>query len=597
MAWILLNVPMSRLRDEHFFMQQDHMQERVASLPTKRTRNGKNAVLVLVLAAVLGCIIHWPVLSKPHRMHDSWRQVPHWTVAEKQQFHPDDLLIRYARFNTAPFADFLYETLALTGLDTQWGKINTILFFAVTAMLVYLTGCVICNRLAGWVATLLYLFFPCALKIFEGGYMSGLSMPLLCLTVLLMYRARWWWTVPLLMTASVIYPMAAVQSGMMLFLDFLRWDLFADYRKIWTRKFVLTKALPLALAAGACLLILSGKYLDDTHEFGHLVTRAEIGERIEFTRAGRAVVTPVRPLSNQLERHWGNPFHVGFFLLAFLVLGKRFLQLPRGLWALLCSGIVLYWLADIMLMKLYIPNRYLLRTLPLFVALAGGCWISQMLTRSRPFAITQLRLQLMSKLSPTACALGLLIPIGVFEFSYTFIPPGHMSTASLKKNKLYSFLRSLPGRPMIAAHPMLGSEIPLMSGKSVLISKELAHPWWTAYWEVTVERTQDFFRAYYSNDPVQIRAFLLKHQIDYWLIQPKDFSPDFLRARQLYFEPFNTWIVRELRPVPNGLLAQVPVEYRLYNDKRYFVVARPALEEWLTQVERRSRPFIQQAAL
>ncbi len=330
-------------------------------------------------------------------------------------------------------------------------------------------------------------------------------------------------------------------------------------------------------------MLLSDKYFQEQHEFGKLATRVEIGKRVEFTKEGRSSLIPVRPVTYYLDRYSGNAFHCGLFLISFLLLGKRLFRLPRGLWPLLLSSILLYWLADVFMMWLYFPNRYVYRGLPLFVALAGGYWLSLIFAREsekKPLIDTPL---VTLKASYAVCATGILIALGLFEFGDRLSPPGDLRTLRYRRHDLYDAVQNIPGRPLIAAHPTLASEIPLMSGKSVFVTREFSHPWWTDYWPVIVERTRDFFRAYYTRDPEQLKAIIKKHGIDYWIVDRSHFSPRYLRKGDYYMKPFRNWIRKQVRPSSQSLLRQVPRQHLLYRGSRYSIVSSESLMEWLDQ--------------
>ncbi len=524
----------------------------------------RDAVIIFVAALCVGLYLHWPAFVQSDRFHDNWRQSPHWIAPESQNYHPDDLLIRYAQFNASPGANWIYKTLARTGADIIWGKINAVLFFALTVLSAFITGRAMHNRSSGMIAALIFVFFPCIFKEYSGGFMSALSAPLLCLTVLSLVRGKWWWAVILMVVEGFIYPMAAIQSGMIYLIDVL----IHDRKRLFDRHMWKIKYVPLLIAALLSVTIISGKYIASNHEFGDLVSRSEIGERAEFTKAGRYPLIPTPPLWDQMGEQWGTWFHLALFLTAYFFLAKRIFLLPRGLYALLISSMFLYFLADIFLMKLYIPDRYLHFAVPLFMALAGGYWLALVFEREGRRKIVIYLIAIV------------LIGVGIWEFHAEF--KQGQKTWRYKRHDLYAYVRSLPDRPMIAIHPQQGSEIPLMSGKSVLISRELSHPWWTDYWEIIAERTRDFFRAYYTTDEDEIRAFITKYGISYWIIQPRHFTSRFLfRRKGLYIEPFNTWIKDNLRPSGRAILHNIPNNYKLFDNGRYVVISSEGLMRWL----------------
>ncbi|MCP4404975.1 MAG: hypothetical protein GY801_47695, partial [bacterium] len=217
---------------------------------------GKDVFIVLLISLLFGVFLHWKTFVQADRFHDNWRQSPHWTDPQNQQFHPDDLLIRYAHFNTSPFADILYKTLAHTGIDIFWGKVNAVLFFAFAVISVFVAGRAAGDRVSGWIATILFLFFPCVFKNFVGGFMSGLSGLFPGVTIYIIFRKKWWWAVPLLSLEAFIYPMVAVQSGIMFVCDYL----FHDVKKTFNVVLWKTKFLPLLLAAVISFSVMSMKY-------------------------------------------------------------------------------------------------------------------------------------------------------------------------------------------------------------------------------------------------------------------------------------------------------------------------------------------------
>ena len=39
-----------------------------------------------------------------------------------------------------------------------------------------------------------------------------------------------------------------------------------------------------------------------------------------------------------------------------------------------------------------------------------------------------------------------------------------------------------------------------MTGKSLILNRELSHPFWTKFWEEVSQRTTDFYNAYYATE-------------------------------------------------------------------------------------------------
>ncbi len=546
----------------------------------ERLRNPRTHVLLAaVLAIGVAVFLSWPALTQADRFHENWRQTPHWLSPDKQHFQEDDLLVRYAAFGTTPFGNALYQTLARTGHDVVWGKVMTIVVFVAAALSCFLVARAMAGLPAGWVAVVLFLFFPSMYEHFVGGFMACFSWPLLAAGVYVIYRQRWWWAIPLVMLGGLVYPMVGIHIGMMFLLDTVASDLRVSRLgdRARRRAFLRNKLLPLTLAALALAAVLGSKYLED-HPFGNLVTRADMQDRVEFTKHGRYRILPTTALWTRFERHWENPFHLSIALLAVLFLGRGAFRLPRGLYALLAASIVMYYLADVSVMRLYLPSRYIRRAFPLFTCLVAGVWWARIyydLKRSKPAMGAQWQTR---RLMPLVVGTALLAGVGVREFAGELEPGAH--THVYDRHDLYAAIRALPGRPMIAAWPRLASELPLMTGRTVLVNKEQAHPWWTNLWDEVTERTHEFWRAYYTADPDEFRRVVDKYGIDYWIVEHRYFSANYLRRRKVHFEPFKAWL-NQLRRDPRPLLGQVPRAYRLYEDGQHMLVSSADVFRWL----------------
>jgi hypothetical protein len=534
----------------------------------------RDVPLVALLAASWGTYLHWPALTNPLRFDNNWRQAPHWISPDRRFFHPDDAMLRFAEYGTSWFADLLYQTLALTGHDIIWGKINAILFFTAFVTVALVLGRSMGGRLMGWTAAVLLMFFPNVFREFGGGFMDGLSASLLVLTILLIAKDRWVWAIPLIAFQSLQYPMVAIQSGMIFLVD----ALVHDRRRLldpaeWRRKYGY-------LAAGAVVmgLIIGFKYLG-SHEFGELATRATMQDLPQFRPGARSVVLPVPPLWFDIEGRLFDPFHLLLFLVAYGHLGKNALRLPRGLVGLLLGSIAMYAIADVFLFRFYFPNRYVHFSFPLFVALAGGYWVCTIVSRVRA---TQERVDAhpLRRYASVVVAAVVLLFIGVRDFDGE-LRPG-LSTRTFEHEQLYEWVRQLPGRPMIAAHPLRASDIPVIAGRSVFIMQELSQSYWSEHWALVDERTKAFFTAYYATDPDVIVRFIEKHGIDYWVIQPTHFSAAYLEGRTRFAaEPFNLWVREQLGPTPDALLGQLPETVAGFTDGLHLGLSSTDLIEWL----------------
>ena len=397
-----------------------------------------HATLAVALTVIVALYLGWPSLVRADRFHENWRQVPQWQSPDKQRFQEDDLILRYSEFGTSPFGNALYKTLARSGHDIVWGKVMTIVVFALGALSCFLAANAMSGLVAGWVAVFLFLFFPSMYEHFVGGFMAAFSWPLLGLAVLVIYRQLWWWAIPLVAFSAFTYPMVGLHIGMMYVVDTV-------YHDVWTgrlrdRELWRTKLLPLALAAVAVIAILGAKYFED-HGFGELVRRADMQDRIEFTSDGRYRILPTTDLWTRFERHWENSFHFPLLLVAVLFLGRSAFRMPRGVYSLLVASIIMYSIADYFVMQLYLPSRYIRRSLPLFACLVGGIWWARIYANSLRFGFGKApgRRQKLRRLAPLTILTVVLIGLGAREFADELEPGVH--------TRVFSRHGPLPGDP------------------------------------------------------------------------------------------------------------------------------------------------------
>ena len=534
---------------------------------------------VFFAAILLAVYLHLPALLEEDRFHNNWRQAPHWLSPENQSFQDDDLLLEYAEFNTSPVADFIFQNLSKTGIDIYWGKLLAILYFAITVLLIFITSKKMYNETAGWISAIIFGLFSMMFEEYSGGFMSAFSSPLILLTIYVIYTKKWWWIPPIILLESLSYPMAAVHSGAILFIDFL----INDKNNIGSKEYWKEKYVPIVISILFFVSVVALKYLSMQHDFGELVSRAEIQNRGVFTTWGRSPIIPVKSIWLEFENKLGTWFTVLFFVSSFYYLGKSIFKLPRGLYALLFGSIFIYIIADILLMKLYIPNRYFHYSLPFFFSIAGGFWWANILRLEKDKIVGALKNKFNLKLPKIYIVTVALVLIGFISYSSSLVPG--LQTKKYDDHNLYSFIKELPGKPMIAIHPTKGSEIPITTGKTVFLSMELSHPWWTSYWNVIKKRTQDYFKAYYSYNPDEIVSFIEKNKIDYWIINRKHFSSKYIK-RRIYIRPFNNWIKRKLTPSSRCVLNNIPQKYWDYNEGTEFGISSDNLLQYFTDVRK-----------
>jgi hypothetical protein len=268
--------------------------------------------------------------------------------------------------------------------------------------------------------------------------------------------------------------------------------------------------------------------------YGPLVSVKEMVNHPEFYAHGRYRLLPEPSLLWVLIspwefippfREWG-PVAGGLAcagLLVLLAAGVRHLDWPtwrqrlKPAWYLGFTSLVLYFLARLFLLKLFVPDRYLLYTLNLFYCLLLALGLKAALRVERwPRHLAILALV-------AAAGLGAWRLAGVGLKDYSAYRPLYAALADTNKDAL------------IAGHPNLMDTIPTLARRRAFATYELAHPWSRGYWAKLKPRLTDLFRAYYAADPQEVVAFCRKYGIDFLIVDDRHFTPAFLQGGYFLF--------------------------------------------------------------
>jgi hypothetical protein len=228
-------------------------------------------------------------------------------------------------------------------------------------------------------------------------------------------------------------------------------------------------------------------------------------------------------------------------LLVLLVAAWRRLDWPawrqrlKPAWYLGAASLVLYFLARLFLLKLFIPDRYLIYTLNLSfcLVLALGAYEALRLARwPRSAAVLAL---------VAAASLGAwrLQGVGLKDYS--------------AYRAVYAALAETPKDALLAGHPNLMDTIPTFAQRRAFATYELAHPWSRGLWAQLQPRLTDLFQAYYAADPQEVVAFCRKYGIAFLIVDDRHFTPAFLKGGYFLFPGDKP----HLPGVPRGLAERI----------------------------------------
>ena len=486
-------------------------------------------LMVGVLSAVVFFLAHLNAWSNPYVINDDVRQQIFWMQQwlDPQLFR-GDLLAAYARHYVPWGVQGLYWLATWLTDPISFSKFLPGLLFIFLALCLYRLGLGIGGRSLAWTMVAVYWLMPFFLDNLAGGLARAFAAPLLAFFWLCWQEERPWGMGAALLLQALFIPYIFITSALAVALAWLasRWG------SLRPPPFPAQRAHFFLLAAGAAPVALMN-YSFDASGFGPLVSYVEMVNRPEFYAGGRYAILPVPSIFWELISPWGwiAPFRDlgllagiatcvvlagatlwGLTRVALMALAPR-LQ-PLGY--LLLAGLAVYCLARIFLLKLFIPDRYLIYILNLAYCLILALGLNALLkVEQRPRTLAVLVLA-------AAAGLGVwrLWNVGLKDFA-VYRP-------------VYAALAATPKDAIIAGHPNLMDNVPTFARRRALVTYKLAHPWSKGLWQKIKPRLEDLFAAYYAADPQEVIAFCRKYQVSFLVVDDRHFTPEFLAGGRFF---------------------------------------------------------------
>jgi hypothetical protein len=494
-------------------------------IPRGNARPGGQADLGIVALASLAIFTfaHWQGLTNPYVINDDVRQQLFWMLKwQDPELFRHDLLTEYARHYVPWGVESLYWLASWIMSPIFFSKVLPGILFVGMAGCLFKLGEAMGKRRLAWIAVGVYWLMPFFLDRMSGGLARAFAGPLLAL-----FWYSWLTRRPggmglaLLLQAlfiPYIFPVAALAALLACLVAWGDRTALPPFPRRWFHWILLL------LMAG---LVFWYNNRLAAAGFGPMVGLEDLLGRLEFTAKGRYAMLPSPPLVWELGRPWelialfpeGGAI-IGalscLLLLGLLICGSRrvdWLTLRPSLSPacyLGLSSILLFILAQVFLLQMFVPDRYLSTTLNLGYCLFLALCLESV-TRTWHWPRPALLL-----------ALGLVVMFSIFRlhniqlYDYSSSQP------------LFIAVEQIPKDALIAGHPDLMDPIPALAGRRAFATYELAHPWSKGFWQKMQPRFQDLFAAYYAPNPEMVWAFARKYGIDFLIVDQRHFTPDFL---------------------------------------------------------------------
>ncbi|MFH1115582.1 MAG: hypothetical protein V1792_16865 [Pseudomonadota bacterium] len=497
----------------------------------------------MVTASGVYLFAHWDAITNQYVINDDVRQQIYWMQSWTDPgLYRDDILSRYAR-NYVPWGVQAVYALGSQFMNpVQFTKVVAGILFLATAGFLFGIGTLFKDHLTGVLAVCVFFLFGTFLDRMSGGLSRGFVYPLMAGYVYFLGKEN-------LVSAGIMLLLQSLFNPYAFLVCLSTHVIFTAHRYAAAFRAGLNPASLISLGTLAetlppamGILLTALKYVvSASPEFGEVVTLADMAGKVEYTDAGRYGIVPVPSILFEIVRPWipgfapiGWETEVGAFVfltaavaaIRVLTWNTRVVDFRgfRVFFPLLSASVVLYIAARFIMMKLFLPSRYLEFSLNIFYCVSAAVCLRIVIER---FGLTRFAFPLIASVLVMVGAVR-LHGVGLSDYSGSA--------------DLYRFVQSTPKNGLIAGHPELMDNVTTFGKRKAFITYELSHTWYKRYWRDMSEKTFDFFRAYYADDPELIRKFCRKHGIDYLVVREEDFRPNSAASPPIYFEPFGSFI-------------------------------------------------------
>ena len=401
--------------------------------------------------------------------------------------------------------------------------------FVFLAFCLFKIGTRLADRRLGWTMVACFWLMPFFLDNLAGGLARSFAAPLLALFWLGWQARRPWVMGGALLLQALFIPYIFLVAAPAALLAWLLARLGRDNPP----PFPAQAAHFFLLGLGAVLVVAMNLQFS-ADGYGPLVSAQEMVNHPEFYAHGRYPILPEASLLWEFISPWEfippfqewGPVAGGLTcagLLALLAAGFWRLDWPTWRQALKPAGylglssLVLYFLARLFLLKLFVPDRYLMYTLNLFTCLFLALGLKTALRVER----WPRHLAILVLVAAAGLGAWRLHGVGLKDYS--------------AYRAVYAALAETPKDALIAGHPNLMDTIPTFAQRRAFATYELAHPWSRGYWAKLKPRLVDLFKAYYAADPQEVVAFCRKYGIAFLIVDDRHFTPAFLKGGYFLF--------------------------------------------------------------
>lgn len=365
---------------------------------------------------------------------------------------------------------------------------------------------------------------------------------------------------------ALFYPPVPFISSGILLLRLLDWKKGGIRLSVERRDYLFC-----ATGLGVALLALV-PYMLASSEFGPSITAAQARSIPEYWSGGRVSYYFLSPWNFWLDGRDSGMFallsppqlFIGLLLPILLrwpsriPLAKRVKSSVKILPQTVLASIVMFFAAHALAFKLHFPSRYTFHTFQMVLSLA--CGITVILILDAVFHILEQRhtsrlggRQLLAISSAVVVVAALIFyPCSLKSFPKTLYVKGGVPA-------LYQFLQQQPKDTLVASLTSEADNLPTFAKRPILVGKEYALPFHTKYYAQFRQRAIDLIEAQYSLELKQVKDFIHKYGVSFWLLDRTAFRPEYIANNNWIkqYQPAAAVALTKLRQGETPVLAKL----------------------------------------
>lgn len=301
-------------------------------------------------------------------------------------------------------------------------------------------------------------------------------------------------------------------------------------------------------------------YALKSSEFAPVISVSQAKQLPEFWSGGRSVYFNKNTINYFLGGRSGifapslfTPLTLVFglflpFLMSFptkFPLLKKIKREITILYQLLIVSVGMFVMAHILLFKLHLPSRYTGHSFRVILAVSAAISLTAILEAitsnfSRRTNIYICIRRFMALFFTIFLAIALLF---YYPFFIKKFPKSAYITGEFPA--LYKFFQQQPKDILIASIVEEANNLPTFSQRSIFIGREYAIPYHLGYYNQFRQRIIDLTQAQYSQNLTSVKNFIQKYEVDYWLLESKAFTPEYIQNNSLLKQYYRSNLDRD----------------------------------------------------